>query len=186
MFLDHHKLVRSFCAGGIKGRRQEIDLLSLSIPDYVYRGAHPALGRLQKTLCHFIVDQYSQYLEPQVQTFIIFVRFSAIFDDFIWFQLARRMSEKLKRGHKVKADDIKKVLETVVHKGKLTVWNQLFMLHSQVKLFFVILRWIECTYNIFICVRSPGYRGFAATPSRRPSTTRARCSTTRISKTWLH
>ncbi len=42
------------------------------------------------------------------------------------------MFDKIQRGHKVKAKDIKKVLETVWHKGKLTVWNQLLMLHSEV------------------------------------------------------
>ena len=38
------------------------------------------------------------------------------------------MLEKIQRGHKVKAEDIKMVLASVVHKGKVTVWNQLFML----------------------------------------------------------
>jgi hypothetical protein len=76
---DPSKFVRNFCAGGIKGRKQEIDLLSLSIPDYVYRGAHPALCHLQRTLCHFIVDQYSQYLEQQVQTFTIVVATFIVF-----------------------------------------------------------------------------------------------------------
>ncbi len=77
----YHMLMflRNLCAGGIKGQRQEIDLLSLSIPDYVYRGAHPALCHLQKMLCHYIVDQYSQYLEQQVQTFTIFVVIFTVF-----------------------------------------------------------------------------------------------------------
>jgi hypothetical protein len=64
-------------------------------------------------------------------------------------QLASRMLEKIQRGHKVKAEDIKMVLASVVHKGKVTVWNQLFMLHSEVKI--VVASFIHfCSHLVLI------------------------------------
>jgi hypothetical protein len=93
------------------------------------------------------------------------------------------MSDKIKRGHKVNAADIKEVLETVVHKGKLTVWNQLFMLHSQVKRVFACCGRILETKNDFVVSRFLEYRGFAATRSSKRSTTPEKHSTARINRT---
>ena len=93
------------------------------------------------------------------------------------------MSDKIKMGHKVNAADIKQVLETVVHKGKLTVWNQLFMLHSQVKQFFACCCGIFVTKNDCVLLRFLEYRGFAATRSSKPSTTPEKLSTARINRT---
>ena len=45
---------------------QHIDLLSLSARDYVFRQAHPALQRLQLNLALFIVQHFSEYLDPEV------------------------------------------------------------------------------------------------------------------------
>jgi hypothetical protein len=62
----HAKIQRWFTSGGLKGRRQEIDLLSLSVSDYTFRQSHPPLQHLQKNLAAFIVRQFSDCLEPEV------------------------------------------------------------------------------------------------------------------------
>jgi hypothetical protein len=59
------------------------------------------------------------------------------------------MLDKIQRGHKVKAEDIKMVLASVVHKGKVTVWNQLFMLHSEVKTVFASFTYF-CSHLVLI------------------------------------
>ena len=66
-----------------------------------------------------------------------------------FLQLASRMLDKIQRGHKVKAEDIKMVLASVVHKGKVTVWNQLFMLHSEVKTVFASFTYF-CSHLVLI------------------------------------
>ena len=66
---DSSKITRTLGSGGIKGRKQEIDLLSLALPDYVYRQSHPALKHFQKYLYGYIVHQYYEYMDPEVSCF---------------------------------------------------------------------------------------------------------------------
>jgi hypothetical protein len=67
---DHNAIVRVFHCGGIKGRRQEIDLFSLGLSSYVFLKAHPALQRLCKALVFFLVQWHSEFLEPSVSIWI--------------------------------------------------------------------------------------------------------------------
>ena len=66
LYPGHVDIQRWFTSGGLKGKKQDIDLLSLSIPDYTFRESHPPLQHLQKNLAAFIVRQFSDFLEPQV------------------------------------------------------------------------------------------------------------------------
>jgi hypothetical protein len=63
---DHQNISRRLTSGGLKGKKQTIDLLSLSANDYVYRQAHPALRRLQLNMASLIAQQYGDLLNPQV------------------------------------------------------------------------------------------------------------------------
>ena len=58
-------------SGGLKGRSQFIDLLSLSLNDYVYRQAHPSLRRLQLNLALFISQHLQEFLNPQVSVYCV-------------------------------------------------------------------------------------------------------------------
>jgi hypothetical protein len=60
-------------SGGLKGRSQFIDLLSLSLNDYVYRQAHPSLRRLQLNLALFISQHLQEFLNPQVSVYYVFL-----------------------------------------------------------------------------------------------------------------
>jgi hypothetical protein len=53
-------------SGGLKGKQQNIDLLSLGVNDYVYRQAHPALQRLGINLASMIAQLHGHHLQPEV------------------------------------------------------------------------------------------------------------------------
>ncbi len=63
---DHTNINSKMILGDPKGRSQEIDLLSLSLNNYVYHQSHPALHHLQLNLAGLIAKQYGDHLEPTV------------------------------------------------------------------------------------------------------------------------
>lgn len=65
-------LTRTLTSSGEHGRKQVVDLLSLSVNSYVFRQAHPELRNLQKALCSCISQHYNSYLEPEVMYYQFF------------------------------------------------------------------------------------------------------------------
>ncbi len=57
-------------SGGLHGKTQRIDLLSLSVSYYTFRQAHPALQLLQLNLAGFIIQHLSEYLDPDVHDYV--------------------------------------------------------------------------------------------------------------------
>ena len=68
---------RKFMSGGIKGRKQEVDLLALTLPESMHRESHPDLAHLAKPLATFIINQYHESMDPEVflQFFVFYVCF---------------------------------------------------------------------------------------------------------------
>ena len=132
-------LSRRLFSGGEHGRKQVVDLLSLSVNNYMYRQSHPALRHLQKTLCSCIAQHYNSFLEPEVLYFWVFVDVHLFKTDPYWLdgylQLGRRVGAQYSQNRKVDIRDMQTILKSTIKYGKITVWNQLLVQHDEVQIF---------------------------------------------------